>query len=340
MNTNDQTVIPAPVGAGISTVGKEVEKPLTREEKKTNTKAELRENPVHFGKPVRLGSRKILIQQVEKFSMLPKEAAAQNVRDEVVKKIGSKFAKGSQDVIRGLSPEEEKYYLPRYIGHSSSSSDWNRMAKYWWADFTIPVPIDGIEIEVGFWITENEEGETVIEPISLDGYIKYNFCLVNNDVASTSVENTFHYAFKLVDKAKDEALKEDNFSLIKGVLKTYNMLIQSEDQKEKNKIDWILETAYDIYTPTLSPIQKEMKLKEKMEEDPQKFKEAVSDSQLEMKAFIRKAVQTNSIIKDGESYFVDDKVIGTGVQQAIAFFSNQVNQGIKLKVQERIKNAI
>ena len=88
----------------------------------------------HFGKPVKVGSRKVNIKLVPKFSILPSEPAAKFIRDEVTKKIGSTWKRGTRDILRAIEGVEESYYLPDLMGIRVDSEQWNGKSREFWAN--------------------------------------------------------------------------------------------------------------------------------------------------------------------------------------------------------------
>lgn len=303
------------------------------------------ESNFHFGKQVTLGTRKVTIKLVNKFSILPKDPGAKFIRDEVTKKIGSSWKSGTRDVIRGLSAEEEEFYLPGILGIRKESDQWNQKVLDFWCNFFIEVPIEGgVTLEIGF--LKNPRTQKV-EPISLDDYMKFNFCMEHGAVASTpeQLENKFIYDFFLVDTAKEQETAEQTFILSKKIDRLFIKLVESTETKDKVKIDWILETSggengVGINISALSDVQKQMELEKLKDQDLFRFQELITDPSLETKALIRKAVTYGIIIQDGNSYFLDSKVIGSTLQQAVGYLENPANQADKLLVTERIKQYI
>jgi hypothetical protein len=305
-------------------------------------------NPVeydHFGKKVKLGSRKVSVKLVNKFSILPKDPGAKFIRDEVTKKIGASWKKGTRDVIRGLSPEEEIFYLPGILGVRKESDQWNQKVLDFWCNFFIEVPTEGgVILEVGF---QKNVRTGAVEPINLDDYMKYNWCKEHGAVATSpeQLDNMFIYEFYVVDTQKEQEKEELMFEMRKKIDRIFIKLVESKDTKDLVKIDWILETAggdngLGINIAGLSPTQKQMELEKMKDKDLFRFQDIVTDPSLETKALIRKAVSAGVLIQDGNSYFLDSKVLGSNLQQTVGYLENSANQQDKLLVIERIKNHI
>ena len=301
----------------------------------------------HFGESVEIGSRKVVIRLVPKFSILPSDAGAQFIRDEVTKKIGSTWKKGTRDIIRGLSPLEEKHYMPTLSGIRFDSEQWNEKVRNYWAEFIIEVPNNdkGVELEVGF--KEELTGiypNTNAVPINLDDYIKWKFASQHKEVASTEadLDNMFIYTYQMVDKGLEFKKSEQAYTARKRADVLFAQLTNPADKKELSKVDWILEIhggdqGNGINITGLTQVQKEMELEKTKDRNPSKFIEICSDKHLATKAQIRKAVGLGILIQAGNSYMLDNKVIGSSLQEAIAFLENANNQKDKMIIIEKLK---
>lgn len=296
----------------------------------------------HFGTTVRLGSRKIQLKIVPKFSMLPKDPGAQSIRDEVVKRVASQWKRGTRDIIRGLTPEEEEVYLPTFIGVKPSSDTWDDAAREFWANFSIDVPSteDGIDFEAGFHKVKRKN-EEIIEPINLVGYMQYNFCLLNSSVAAEDEDNFITYTFQMIDKAKNQSENEKQYEVRKDLEVEYLKLVRSTNEDERAKIDWILEIYGGEYNQGinifgLTTIQKEMELEKFKNKQVLLFKEILSDPKLELKALIRKAVTRSEITIEGNTYFHRNKALGD-LSATLGYFSDPNHQTERLMLVEKLK---
>jgi len=298
---------------------------------------------IHMGKEVRIGSRKVQIVHVKKFNILPTDPKAQSIRDEVIKKVGSEWLANSRDIMRGLTEEEEIKYLPILLGAKPGHDEWEEKTKLFWADFSVAVPgtKEGLTFEAGFKFKNNISDEA--EPISIIGYIQYNWCLKSSFVCKEDDANPAKYDFKLIDLAKDLLLKENEFALRKVVDTKYLQLISSKDVTERLKIDWIIEAkggpnGYGLNTFNMNDVQKEMELNNIKEKNLAEFDRLISDPDLETKAMIHKAVTSRNIILDGDStYILDDKIIGTSLKGAVAWLNDPNNSNKRLILAERLK---
>lgn len=280
--------------------------------------------------PFRIGSHIVVLNQVEQFSILPKEEA---IRGEVIKRIGSQFKYGTHDIIRGLSVEEEERFLPNIIGIQPNSENWDQAVKAYWADYTINVTTTGLELEIGF----KEDGKT---PLNLKHYMDYKFCVENSNVAVTDEEldNKDIKSFFIIDysKLQDEKLAKNR--LLKEADKEFVLLTSDDTSESRTKVTHIL-TVLSGYGDTmgLSYEMREMKLRELKEENPQRFLEVVKDKNIADHALLQKALSVGEVTLEGETYFLQDMRMGSGKREAIGWLQDNNNSSIRSKLVEKLK---
>lgn len=318
-----------------------VQTPIKQEPKKFERDGDY---GVHFGNKVRIGSRKIKIIQLKKSgSMLPKSKEAAQIRDEVIKKIGSQWKPGSKDVIRGLTPEEEIKYLPEILGISSEHQDFITRVKEYWYDFGISVPADphGITLEAGFEYTSRDLGNEEAKPINIEDYTKYNFAILNSKVCNEGEDNPITYDFRIIDTDANDREQVETFKIKKKIDVLYLNLIGSKNPVERAKIDWIIET---IGGPTkkgesvtgMTDTLKEMKLEEIKNRDLGKFSELIRDENLQTKALIAKCITYRLLSNDNELYILNSKVIGNNLEKAIAYINDPNNSQERVILQHKL----
>lgn len=301
---------------------------------------------IYFNKEVKIGSRKIQLVRVEKaFSILPKGEAAKSIREEVTLKLGSEWKRGTRDIVRGLSREEEALYLPQLIALNGPTSEkWEEKALEFWANYSITIPNndDGITLEAGF----KKEGDK-IEPINLGDYITFNWVSnLRKQVIGEFDDNILpEHVARIVDKARKQGESERIFELRKDIDREYLILVRSDDPTVRAKIDWILETkggpeGEGMIITGMSPIQREMELEKVKNKDLVKFKEYVDDPHLELKALIRKAItySISSLKLEGNTYFYGNIALG-GLSDTIGWFSDPNNVRERQVISEMIKQS-
>ena len=113
-------------------------------------------------------SKKVYLRAKQINNHLPKEINASAVR-----KLSSVYV--NRQPLKAFDPEDEKKYLAGMLDVDPSHMEWPKHTKTFWAEFTIPVGFEGVELEVG----KTEDGT----PIDITDFIKYNFALRHPHVA-------------------------------------------------------------------------------------------------------------------------------------------------------------
>lgn len=286
-------------------------------------------------------------------------------------KIGSALKAKSNTPLRGLEYEEEVKYLPEIIGYAPSDTEWRKMTSEYWNNISVPIPADGLTPEklqgkiltfkVGFVnesdkkafdsVFDFEEKANILKKLNSDNkcevvtgvndYILFRYCLVYKKVANKiedvnkspriqfylySKQNeikTNHQAFKARVQANNKfaeiLMKED---IINAVLLLFGQDVKAfEDLQEKHIV-----------------------LEGLIKQDPAKFLSFVEDSNLEIKAKIKKAVELRIIHSPvhTDSYYYGDNnevLLGTTLTDAVLFWNNDKNKEIIGVIESRLKNS-
>lgn len=203
------------------------------------------------------------------------------------RRIGASLGKGG-DVVRGLSFEEEKKYLPDVIGVSPQSNDWQKATRNYWANITTEVPPDtGLELEVGFVYPDEESAtkgraeeekenaaatamyaqeldyamkfdvrQSVGRPINISDYILYRHCLVYNQCANSPklTHKSAKIRFYLYSK---EAVQADLAIKIKMRQKAYAMYLELiGDRAKVDNVIYVLKDTIQRYNENVLNVEK------------------------------------------------------------------------------------
>ncbi len=285
---------------------------------------------------------------------LPKE-----LKSERKKRIGSTWVKGTKDILRGLSAEEEERYLPKMLGVSPTSDNWDAKVREYWANMTIDVPIKGLKLDVGvesgYYNDVNEKGVRIrkkgLVPINLNDYINYNFCKGHKWVAVSreDINNVDFFPYFIEDHSKIKLDTEKAYIERKKAGAIYNRLIASntEGSIDESKIDWILEVSkrnkqsafYNRSYDTMTPVEKEMALEHEKNSNPDVFLRIATDPDLEDKSFISKLIEKGIWERQGNTYMDDSKILANSVKEAVTWLRNPVNSKMRITYEERLKGA-
>lgn len=299
-----------------------------------------------------VGSRIVNLYPIERFSMLPDK---KEIKDDVIKKVGSSWKSGTRDIVRGLKRDtryvnsvtgeiitvnEETKYLPNIIGVSPTSEQWESATKEYWCDYVISVPLTSFKpLEIGFTQAGN--------PINLADYIAYCFCADTKYVAVSKedVDNrtSEHFKFYIEDKTAGLVRQKAEAQRRREIDKVYLQLTSAKLPEEIAKIDYILQLiggqdGTGIVTEHI--VDKEDKLlylEQTKNKFPQEFYALASDPDLRTKALIRNAIRIQRIKQEGTYYFYDGTRIANSQKELIAYLTDPNNVGTVEMLEQAIK---
>lgn len=280
-----------------------------------------------------------------------------DMRNEIFKRVGSQFdsSKGtsSTEIIRGLTPELEKYFLPKIIGMSSDNALFEERARDYWADFVITPTSKGLRFNIGTHIVKQkvkQEDGSITEndlevPDNLDDYMRYHFALQSDKVASRpdQLDNAGHYDFILEDLSEVRQREVSEFEMVDQATTIYARL-SNKFAENIDKIDWILEMTKEntFYDSGIDTIDKKIELKKLADGKPTIFIKLAGDPELELKAFLSSALSNLVISKEGNNYFYLSEDMGSEEKGALAWLKRPEKSGavaaIKAKLEAKVKD--
>ena len=89
-----------------------------------------------------MASKKVYLRRKDIDNFLPEE-----VRAEAVMKLSSVFV--NRQPLKGFDYEDEKKYLKGILDVDPENQSWPKYAKTFWAELTIKVGFEGVELEIG-----------------------------------------------------------------------------------------------------------------------------------------------------------------------------------------------
>ena len=269
-----------------------------------------------------------------------KSRVPSDVYKDSVTKIGSEWKADSRDIIRGLSHEEAVVILPSIIGVEPSSANWDETVKAYWADFTVRVPEEGLELNI--W--EDDEGFPAVR--NAKDWITYKFCQKSSKVATSESErqNMPMYQYYIEDDKEILAAKAENLAVRKDAQKLFLQLFRKDKAGKIDglKVNWVLE-MYKKHDSNLgnygvmSSDEKEIYLDGKLTEDPMLFKGIVEDDKLKDKAFISECVSKGLINHVGNAYYNGDEKMGDYMEETILYLNDPKNSNVLVTLKERLK---
>ena len=247
-----------------------------------------------------MASKKIFLRRKDVDSFLPQE-----LRAEAVMKLSSVFV--NRQPLKGFDYEDEKKYLNGILDVDPANHEWPKFAKTFWADMTIPVGFEGVELEIG----KDESGN----PIQIMDFIKYNFALRHPHTALSKEEMDKDYKkrFYIQDTSKDDLKK--------------NIQVQFKKDADKEFIK-------------LSREQIENMLYDVKEKQPKKFLKIATDKQLSMKAEIEEMVSAGILRKIGNQIVFIDEILGDTLENAILHLKDKKNSSKLTILRAKLKELV
>lgn len=181
------------------------------------------------------------------------------------------------------------------------------------------------------------------DPLNLEQYIIYRHCLNYPDVAKDEafINSNANLRFYIKDVRKEEARKE---KLIKEQQAAMKHLVELQASPTKTSAVYI---NYCVYSgiSLADGLAKNglIQTKELMDfatTNPRKFNELVSDRKLMSKAFIETLIARGELVRSDFNQQIstpEGDFIGANINDAIAFFDNPNNAGLKTKLENKLK---
>lgn len=246
-------------------------------------------------------------------------------------RIGSAL-KGN-DVLRGLTTEEERKYLPSIVGVSPDSPNWDKAIRDYWVNITHTVPYpEGSKLEVGMTFATKEDANTATneeeaefqkyvaaraegkfyrenfekrfklgKPINLEDYILWRYCLVYSHVANTpdEVHHSAKIRFYLESKTRKIAESKRALQARKKAYSEYLEVLDDRSQVDnlmvilRDTVAKVNKPSEDNYVNVDTDENKDLVLERVVRNYPNRFLTSVNDKQLARKAFIERCIDHN-----------------------------------------------
>jgi hypothetical protein len=273
--------------------------------------------------------------------------AEAKIEDDRSLKIGSKYKRGTRDLLKGLTHAEEKALLPKLIGIDPNSQNWEEKVQNFYANLTINVPANPSEhLLLDISMTDKVveiDGEKVRIPKYPIEYIQYKQALVDSSVAKTKADrdNIGMFQFILEDESENKNKKVRKNEIDNQLSITYLKLVTEENGmfKQADKLNYVIR-LYGYNPIELSSDDKKIFLSDKKNEAIKfcldneveytecEFYKIVSDPNLKDKAEILAFVEHGILVREGESFAdADDQklVLGNSLEEAVKYMLNPVN---------------
>ena len=252
---------------------------------------------------------KVIVKRKKKTSYLPK-ATQEMLETRKIAQIRSHLM-GNNLPLNPFTPAEEAKYLADVLVMDPKHQDFRLECRKYWANKMVEVPQEGVTFD----ITTDEDGN----PANVSDWVTYKWLLMHSRIDQQNDErsNSQVKDFYMYNPSSEVKKNNDTLQLRKQAIKE---LVKLEAAPEK--YDWVLRlfsTADKLINPeSLNKLEKENKLGELADSQPDKFIAVVTDTNLELKFELESMVDKGIIVKVGGRYINGDDEIGTDINSAIS----------------------
>jgi len=256
-----------------------------------------------------MASKKVYLRRKDIDNYLPEE-----VRAEATMKLSSVFV--NRQPLKGFDPKDEKKYLDGILDVDSAHFEWSKHAKKFWAELTIPVGFEGVELEIG-----KDDNDW---PLSIMDFIKYHFAIKHPHTALTKEEMDANYKkrFYIQDLSKEDVKRNVQIQFKKDADKEFIKL--SSDKKGMINV---LRLMANINPDTMSREQIENSLYDLKEAKPKKFLRLATDKNLAIKSEIEEMVSAGVLRKIGNQIIFIDEILGETLEDTVIYLKDKKNSG-------------
>jgi len=263
--------------------------------------------------------------------------------------------------------EEQAMLMPILVGESPTSQNWQKRLATYWHSLSVPILPSGRELEIGFkydYNTTNDIRRSHIdklnkteikdssslsqyveksvneedkykygEPINIEDYMLYRYCLTYRDVANDikDVDKSSKIRFYLFSKEQRDKLRKEAHLNKKKALAKYLEVIKDEG--------WVLDLLYvlgrGLSAEKMDKEEREQELYKESEQKPNEFIALAEDKNVKLKGYIErligasilKRLPNSSIIVDGNA---PEFIVANTIEEAITFFNNEERNKAKI----------
>ena len=286
-------------------------------------------------------SQKFITLKRPKQSRIPSE-----IMSESYVSLGSSFDSNTNDILKGLTFEEEKAILPNLIGCSADSYEFIQRARTFWMNIDITIPVEGkrLNITVNEHKYKNKDGEEVTDiiPVAPMDYVQYRFAL-KHSLCGNSLEDCESIKSPICYIEDAGILKEAAQSSLALKIKARSKYQEVATGKsvDLETLKAVLIATRDKHNKTIPTTEDAIliTLEEVSEKFPQEFITACTDPLLKQKAFVTQLIEYNIVKSAGNSIY-DDSVgidaIADNIEDFIKYFSKPANTAYQAQLKAKL----
>jgi hypothetical protein len=257
--------------------------------------------------------------------------ARKSVMPHIRRSVGSEHRNGGREVIRGLPPELEEVIMPRELGISRNTPDYDKQVRTFWVEFGIKLRGDSY-LELDMSTTKQKHMVNGVEkeldfPVNVREYMMGYFAKQSSQVACTKEqkENMSLYPFILVDVEEDKKEQLTAIDVETKAIEHYLALIKNIDSDTVEAVLEIFRSSKELHIRTgMSSSDKKIVLSKIKDLYPKRLTALCKDKNLGLKAEINRALRAGVLKLEGDTYFIDgdDIPIARSKDEMVAAFND------------------
>jgi len=233
--------------------------------------------------------------------------------------LGSGYDSETNDVLRGLTLDEEKVLLPNLVGCTADSPDFNDKTRHFWNNIDMEVDATlGRKLNVTTELKDVEflrNGVKVKEKMEIPrnpiDYINYRLALKHSEVAGSLAECKARKQFQFyIEDLHAETKSKAEALVIRNKARAKYLEIAGGEVKDDAVLRAIAVAMKDVHNMTI-PSSKDgllIFIEEISEKYPEAFTSTASDPHLKDRAFVMELLNYNIITSVANSIF--DEALG------------------------------
>jgi hypothetical protein len=246
------------------------------------------------------------------------ENLPQEILNEAVNKYSPPLSSASKGILKGLTPERLNAIMPQLVGAEADSQGFLAKVDDYYADLSIDVPAEGVEIDMSITITKDASGKEIPFPANPKDYVIGSVILQDRNIAKTQdeFENIDFYRYKVIDLGEELKKKQAQTEATNKAYVLYGKLMTEEntDLLKQGLIvskDSLGLNVYEIEHSTKLEVTGQVQ--RLLNEKPDVFLSVFSNTDyLEDKSFVLRCLEYGVLnIIGSDIYHIDQKLAGT-----------------------------
>jgi hypothetical protein len=258
--------------------------------------------------------------------------------------IGSYFDNiNSHKIGSGLSFEEEELLLPKIIDTPVEDKEFRKKVSEFYQDLTTNIPHGtGLTLEIGLKENNDKPLSKGNMPLELMDYIRYRHALRHPYVAASKEQSDGNQLkqFYIFDKQSVQSRNTKKTLALDAAMEIY-LKIKTDIETVKQML-MLRGTDPRIFTGKDKENQMVERLRDLVQEDPVKFKEAFDAGELEIRYDIETMVKVGVLKVIGTRYLdtEDDRLIGNNLEETIFWFKDEENSDSVVALKARMQEGL